>query len=159
MIKQQLKKAMGTFKDIFGNKMSWPDPNKSDDIVVNMDGGVGGSWTVKDDAETFTNDAKRHYADYIGVPAPVLTPNDPWFNEPVKTEKMLTHEEMLEIAHEREKDDKPPTKEPENIHEVMYQKATKNQNTTVQLDPPGGSENFHEGPGGWTSGTGINQFR
>ena len=77
----------------------------------------------------------------------------------MKTEKMLTHEEMLEIAHEREKDDKPPTKEPENIHEVMYQKATKNQNTTVQLNPPGGSENFHEGPGGWTSGTGINQFR
>ena len=54
---------------------------------------------------------------------------------------------------------KPFTKEPENIHEVMYQKATKNQNTTVQLNPRGGSENFQSGPGGWTSGTGINQFR
>jgi hypothetical protein len=41
----------------------------------------------------------------------------------------------------------------------MYNRATQNQNTTVQLNPPGGSENFHEGPGGWNSGTGLNQFR
>ena len=29
---------------------------------------------------------------------------------------------------------------------------------TIDLDPPGGSENFHEGPGGWTSGNGREQF-
>ena len=117
------------------------------------------TWTAKDDAETFTNDAKRHFSDYTGVPAPVITEPDPWFNEPVKTELQMTHKEMLEVAREREEAEKPPTKEPENIHEVMYNMATKNQSTTVQLDPPGGSENFQSGPGGWTSGNGQNQFR
>ena len=36
----------------------------------------------------------------------------------------------------------------------MYEMATKNQLTTLHIDPPGGSENFHEGPGGWNSGNG-----
>ena len=36
----------------------------------------------------------------------------------------------------------------------MYEIATKNHNTTLDLNPPGGSENFHEGPGGWNSGNG-----
>ena len=48
--------------------------------------------------------------------------------------------------------------EPEDIHQKMYEIATKSA-TTIQLDPPGGSENYHEGPGGWNSGTGIQQFR
>ena len=37
------------------------------------------------------------------------------------------------------------TKEPDNIHEVMYEMATKNAATTLQLDPIGGSENFQGG--------------
>jgi len=40
----------------------------------------------------------------------------------------------------------------------MYNVATSNGKTTVQLDPPGCSENFHSGPDGWMSGTGMNQF-
>ena len=55
----------------------------TEDIVVNMDGGVGGSWKVD--------------------------------NEPV------------------------------NIHEVMYDMATKTNKTTTQLDPIGASENFQGG--------------
>ena len=35
--------------------------------------------------------------------------------------------------------------EPENIHQVMYEMATKSGATTVQLDPIGGSENFQGG--------------
>lgn len=93
------------------------------------------------------------------TPAPAITEPDPWFNEPIKSEKQMDYEEMLEVEREREEAEKPPTKEPEDIHEVMYKKATKNQNTTVQLNPPGGSENFQSGPGGWSSGTGQNQFR
>jgi hypothetical protein len=51
--------------------------------------------------------------------------------------------------------------EPDNMHQVMYDVSTRNENTTLDLNPlpPGGSENFHEGPGGWSSGTGQNQFR
>ena len=35
--------------------------------------------------------------------------------------------------------------EPENIHQVMYDLATKSGKTTTQLDPIGGSENFQGG--------------
>ena len=59
------------------------DKKSGDDIIVNMDGGVGGSWKV----ET----------------------------------------------------------EPVNIHEVMYDMATKTGKTTTQLDPIGASENFQGG--------------
>ena len=47
------------------------------------------------------------------------------------------------------------TNESENIHQEMYDLATKNGKTTVQLNPVGGSETFKEGPGGWMSGWGI----
>ena len=96
-----------------------------------------------------------------GVPAPVQTPVDPWFNdvppETIKTEKQITHEEMLEEAARREEENrKKETKEPKNIHQMMYEIATKNWNTVAETQ--GGSENFQEGPGGWTSGTGMGQF-
>ena len=35
--------------------------------------------------------------------------------------------------------------ESEDIHQVMYEMATKNAATTLQLDPIGGSENFQGG--------------
>ena len=98
---------------------------------------------------------------YIGVPAPAYLKEDPWFGSvPVYTEKQRDYMEMeFEMKQQEEEQRKEKTKEPDNIHEMMYNIATGNRNTTVQLDPPGGSENFHEGPGGWNSGTGQNQFR
>ena len=96
---------------------------------------------------------------YIGIPAPLVAPHDPWFAPPIKTENAIVKETEMKVKEALEKVAQPPTNEPDNIHNVMYNKATKNQNTTVQLNPPGGSENFHEGPGGWTSGNGQNQFR
>jgi len=96
---------------------------------------------------------------YIGIPAPLVAPHDPWFAPPIKTENAIVKETEMKIKEAIEKATQPPTNEPDNIHNVMYNKATKNQKTTVQLNPPGGSENFHEGPGGWTSGNGQNQFR
>ena len=50
MIKKKLEQAMTSFKDVFGNNVSWPKV-ESDDISVNMDGGVGGSWTVNDEED------------------------------------------------------------------------------------------------------------
>ena len=83
---------------------------------------------------------------FTGIPAPVVLSDDPWFGPAMKSEKQLTHEEMLEIAKEREEENREYwTKEPENIHEVMYEMATKNAPTTLQLDPIGGSENFQGG--------------
>ena len=46
--------------------------------------------------------------------------------------------------------------ESEDIHQKMYDIATQNWNTVSESQ--GGSENFQEGPGGWNSGTGHNQF-
>ena len=37
------------------------------------------------------------------------------------------------------------SKEPDNIHQLMYEMATKSGATTLQLDPIGGSENFQGG--------------
>ena len=97
---------------------------------------------------------------WIGVPAPVETPIDSWFvdssTEVVKTEKQITHEEMLEEAARREEENYKEEKEPKNIHQKMYELATKNWTTVAETQ--GGSENFHEGPGGWNSGNGIRQF-
>ena len=50
----------------------------------------------------------------------------------------------FEMKQQEEEQRKEKTKEPDNIHEMIYNIATGNRNTTVQLDPPGGSENFHE---------------
>ena len=96
---------------------------------------------------------------YIGIPAPLVAPYDPWFAPPIKSEKTIMKETEMKIQEAEEKKNQPVTNEPDNIHDLMYNKATKNQNTTVQLNPPGGSENFQSGPGGWTSGNGQNQFR
>ncbi len=58
----------------------------------------------------------------------------------------MVHEKMLEEAQRREEENQQNvTKEPDNIHEVMYDMATKCGKTTTQLDPVGGSENFQGG--------------
>ena len=79
----------------------------------------------------------------------------------ILSEKSIEYmiEEVRENQKERENDF---SVEPDNMHQVMYDVATRSNNTTLDLNPlpsPGGSENFHEGPGGWTSGNGLNQFR
>lgn len=84
---------------------------------------------------------------FVGVPAPKVLKNDPWFGEPVKSEKQLEYEHINDDPHDgwwlRPEWQDP--KEPDNIHEVMYDMATKCGKTTTQLDPVGGSENFQGG--------------
>ena len=94
---------------------------------------------------------------YTGVPAPAYCVEDPWFNAPVYTEKQMDYMEQ-ETEMKRQEREENFSVEPDDIHQKMYEIATKNQSTTLHLNPPGGSENFHEGPGGWNSGTGYNQF-
>lgn len=97
-------------------------------------------------------------------PAPAYLEDDPWFGPATLSEKQEDLKEMrLQLIEEEQllplSEDQPPTKEVANIHEVMYNIATRAGKTTTQLDPVGGSENFQAGPGGWLSGTGINQFK
>ena len=82
---------------------------------------------VDDDVDVYAQDDLED--DYTGVPAPVVAPHDDWFDDP--------HDGWwLRPEHEES------SKEPDNIHELMYNIATNHGKTTVQLNPPGGSENF-----------------
>jgi hypothetical protein len=140
----KIKKTFA-FKDNFGNPMSWPEveeveaPAKSDTT----------SPYKSQETEPFT-----------GIPAPNIPSYDPWFGPVVLSEKAIEYMVRDIREHQEERKDTFSV-EPDNMHQVMYDVATRNNNTTLDLNPlsPGGSETFHEGPGGWSSGTGQNQFR
>lgn len=91
------------------------------------------------------------------VPAPTVTPVDPWFGDPVD-EVTFPLDKSFEMVDNKEvKETPPPVGESPNIHQEMYEVATKNW-TSVEKSQ-GGSEKFQEDPGEWSSGTGYNQFR
>ena len=87
------------------------------------------------------------YGSFVGVPAPRVLKEDEWFGPaPVSDANM----DYMEREYEAFKQDalnyyNQETKEPEDIHQVMYDLATKSGKTTTQLDPIGGSENFQGG--------------
>ena len=96
------------------------------------------------DCDKFDDDQDKAY---VGVPAPILNPVDEWFASPygctpVVTEKQKEYQESEAFKEEAIKY---YSKEPDNIHQVMYDMATKSGGTTLQLDPIGGSENFQGG--------------
>ena len=83
---------------------------------------------------------------YTGVPAPVYLENDEWFGTAVVSEKSQDYMvQETEIKQQESENRQYWTKEPEDIHQLMYEMATKSGATTVQLDPIGGSENFQGG--------------
>ena len=105
-----------------------------------------------------TGDKSLFRSQYVGVPAPKVLEDDPWFGSAPKSQKTIHHEETVAAESQIEEDQRgEETQEPENIHQVMYEMATKNWNTVKETQ--GGSENFHEGPGGWNSGNGMGQFQ
>jgi hypothetical protein len=96
-------------------------------------------------------------------PAPPICPYDEWFSEPIMTETQMEYMELYSVREEDNivvnMDDGSwgVSKEPENIHQLMYDIATESAPITPQLDPlpslGGGSETFQEGY--WQSGTGL----
>ena len=85
---------------------------------------------------------------YVGVPAPVLNPLDDWFSSSYGCPSAVTEKQKDYMERETELKMCPETGdyvEPANIHQVMYEMATRSGATTVQLDPVGGSENFQGG--------------
>ena len=85
---------------------------------------------------------------YTGIPAPILTPVDDWFSGPYgcPTEKQQDYmAQEAEIKKQEAENRQYWTKESANIHQEMYDLATKSGKTTTQLDPIGGSENFQGG--------------
>tara|TARA_A100001035_G_scaffold257512_1_gene233583 strand:+ start:1494 stop:1994 length:501 start_codon:yes stop_codon:yes gene_type:complete len=164
-----IQKTLQSIRNVFSSKP------EEQDITVNMDGGVGGSWTVQcsiddtlidcrdlqedyyDEGESFKRDALNYYT---GVPAPAYLDDDPWFGPaPNLSEKQLTIKEAYDHAvKDQQILDESGEQESSDIHQKMYEIATKGGHTTVQRDPIGGSENFQTGPGGWMSGNGNFQF-
>jgi hypothetical protein len=86
---------------------------------------------------------------YTGVPAPAYLRNDEWFGEPVLTEKgmdVVQQEAQIKQQYEEQKQELVAAGviiEDENIHQKMYEMATKNWNTVGEF--LGGSENFQGG--------------
>ena len=94
--------------------------------------------------ETIVECAEMDAPAYTGVPAPVYLENDEWFGTAVVSEKQKDYM-VQETEIKRQEFEKSFSVEPEDIHQVMYEVATKSGATTVQLDPIGGSENFQGG--------------
>ena len=101
------------------------------------------------DCKTFDNEQEKAY---VGVPAPILNPVDDWFSSPYGfavpaiTQKQKDYmAQEAEIKKQEEENRQYWTKESANIHQEMYNLATKSGATTIQLDPIGGSENFQGG--------------
>ena len=93
---------------------------------------------------------------YVGVPAPAFLTDDPWFPSPVLSEKQMTYKEAHEQAvAEQQILDESENKESADIHQKLYEAATKSWTTVAESQ--GGSENFQEGPGGWNSGNGFSR--
>ena len=101
------------------------------------------------DCKTFDDEQEKAY---VGVPAPILNPVDDWFSSPYgfavpaitqKQKDYMARE--AEIKKQEEENRQYWTKESANIHQEMYNLATKSGATTIQLDPIGGSESFQGG--------------
>ena len=89
---------------------------------------------------------------YTGVPAPAYLEDDPWFGPaPTYSQKQLDYMVQETEIKQKEREENFSV-ESEDIHQKMYEIATQNSPTTIQLNPPGGSENV------WMSGTGMGQF-
>ena len=86
---------------------------------------------------------------YTGVPAPAYLQNDEWFGDSILTEKgmdVVQQEAQIKQQHEEQKQELVAAGviiEDENIHQKMYEMATKNWNTVGEF--LGGSENFQGG--------------
>ncbi len=115
-----------------------------------------------DDTSIDCEDLQENYEEtpYTGIPAPDYLQDDPWFSAPILSEKQVTYKEAHEQAvAEQQILDESAEGESSDIHQKLYDLATANWNTVAeaQAQYQGGSENFHEGPGGWNSGNGFSR--
>ena len=104
-----------------------------DDVIIDCD-------KLEDESIAFKQDALNYYT---GVPAPVYLLEDEWFGPaPVRSQKPLDYMEK-ELEMKRQEREQNFSVEPDNIHELMYEIATKSQSTTLHINFIGGSENVY----------------
>ena len=102
--------------------------------------------STKKEVETQTTLLQKKAEPFTGVPAPVYLKDDEWFGPaPISDLNQDYVVQEAEIKQQEQENRQYWTNESEDIHQVMYEMATKNAATTLQLDPIGGSENFQGG--------------
>ena len=104
MIIKKLKETLGQVFHSPEATGTW-----GDDITVNMDGGVGGSWKVECAIDEEVVDCREMDSPpYVGIPAPAYLEDDEWFGPaPVKTEKQTEYMEMeTKIKKDRQQREK-----------------------------------------------------
>ena len=129
---ESLKKSIQIFSRKAATSINWPPIDKDIECAIDED---------------VVECSEMDSPPYTGIPAPILTPHDDWFEDPPKTEMQMDYEHINDDFQDGwwllpEYQD---TKESPNIHQEMYEIATKSGATTLQLDPIGGSENFQGG--------------
>ena len=149
MIINALKKSIGIFKREQATEVNWPFIPE-DKVECSID-------------ET-PIDCKDLQENYTGVPAPEENVIDEWFAD--RTGEVIT-EDLTKFAGNYEGPLYAPytavdafkqeSTGDDGTHQRMYEMATKSWNTIDEYT--GGSENFQEGPGGWTSGNGWGQMK
>ena len=130
---KSLKESIQIFSRKAATSINWPPVEKDIECAIDED-------VVECD--------EMDSPPYTGIPAPILTPVDDWFSSPYgcPTEKQKDYmEKEAEIKKQEAENRQYWTNESANIHQEMYDLATKSGATTVQLDPIGGSENFQGG--------------
>ena len=130
---ESLKKSIQIFSRKAATSINWPPVEKDIECAIDED-------VVECD--------EMDSPPYTGIPAPILTPVDDWFSGPYgcPTEKQQDYMvQEAEIKKQEAENRQYWTKESADIHQEMYDLATKSGATTVQLDPIGGSENFQGG--------------
>ena len=146
MIIKKLKESIGIFKREQATSVNWPDVIDEKNIECAID-------------EEVVECAEMDSSPFTGIPAPAYLQEDPWFGPtPNLTEKQKDYMAVeMEWKIEEEKKREESGAEPDDIHQKMYEIATKNWNTVSESQ--GGSENFQEGPGGWQSGNGWSAIK
>ena len=130
---ESLKKSIQIFSRKAATSINWPPIDKDIECAIDED---------------VVECSEMDSLPYTGIPAPILTPVDDWFSSPYgcPTEKQQDYmAQEAEIKKQEEENRQYWTKESANIHQEMYEMATKCGATTIQLDPIGGSENFQGG--------------
>ena len=130
---KSLKESIQIFSRKAATSINWPPVEKDIECAIDED---------------VVECSEMDSPPYTGIPAPILTPVDDWFSGPYgcpteKQQDYMTQE--AEIKKQEAENRQYWTKESANIHQEMYDLATKSGATTVQLDPIGGSENFQGG--------------
>ena len=130
---KSIKESIQIFSRKAATSINWPPVEKDIECAIDED---------------VVECSEMESPPYTGIPAPILTPVDDWFSAPYgcPTEKQKDYmEKEAEIKKQEAENRQYWTKESANIHQEMYDLATKSGATTVQLDPIGGSENFQGG--------------